>query len=122
MLCPKCGTNNDDSSNNCLQCGEILKRPVQPDLSASGYQNIPNYLVQAILVTIFCCLPLGIPAIVFAAQVNGKAERGDYSGALELSRKAKMWSWISFGVGLAVMLIYFLFIVVIGGMSRFMSR
>ena len=26
-----------------------------------GYpQHIPNYLVQAILVTIFCCLPLGI--------------------------------------------------------------
>ena len=34
--------------------------------------SVPNYLVQAILTTIFCCLPFGIVAIVFAAQVNGK--------------------------------------------------
>jgi hypothetical protein len=120
MLCPKCGTSNDDNSNNCTQCGAILSRPVQSDISASGSQNIPNYLVQAILVTIFCCLPLGIPAIVFAAQVNGKAERGDYNGALDSSKKAKMWSWISFGVGLAVALIYAIFVVVIGGMRHMM--
>ncbi len=37
----------------------------------------PNYLVWAILCTIFCCLPLGIASIVFAAQVNGKYAGGD---------------------------------------------
>src|SRR5438093_12052328 len=31
---------------------------------------VPNYLIQAILVTLCCCLPFGIPAIVYAAQVN----------------------------------------------------
>ena len=117
MICPKCGANNDDSSNNCIQCGEILRRPIQPDILASGKKDVPNYLVQAILVTIFCCWPFGIPAIVFAAQVNGKLGKGDYNGALESSRKAKMWSWIAFGAGLAVILIYIIILVISGGLS-----
>ena len=31
-----------------------------------------NWLVESILVTIFCCLPFGIAGIVFASQVNSK--------------------------------------------------
>jgi len=38
--------------------------------------------VQAILCTLFCCLPFGIVAIVFAAQVDGKLAAGDYNGAV----------------------------------------
>jgi len=67
--------------------------------------TVPNYLVFAILTTVFCCLPTGIPAIVFAAQVNGKVSAGDIAGAQAASEKAKMWCWISFGVGLAVNII-----------------
>ena len=55
----------------------------------------PNYLVWAILATIFCCLPLGIASIVFAAQVNTKWAAGDAAGARESSEKAKkfaIWS------------------------------
>src|SRR6185503_13035455 len=36
----------------------------------------PNYLTQAIVVTLCCCVPFGIPAIVFAAQVNSKFQQG----------------------------------------------
>lgn len=68
--------------------------------------TVPNYLVQSILVTILCCWPLGIPAIIFAAQVNGKLAQGDYAGAVEASNKAKMFSWISFGLGLLVVVGY----------------
>jgi len=74
---------------------------------------VPNYLAQSILCTIFCCLPFGIVAIVFAAQVNGKFMSGDYHGALQASEQAKMWCWISFGIGLVpalLMLLYFLFV------------
>lgn len=67
----------------------------------------PNYLVQAILTTIFCCLPFGIVSIVFAAQVNGKYEAGDYAGAVDLSSKAKTWAWVAFGVGLGLIVLYF---------------
>jgi len=62
----------------------------------------PNYLVQSILVTLCCCLPAGIAAIVFAAQVNSKHAAGDYAGAQAASKNAKMWCWIALGVGLVV--------------------
>jgi hypothetical protein len=98
--------------------------PAQP-LPYGGYVSqqqyaagsVPNYLVQAILVTVFCCWPLGIPAIVYAAQVNGKLARGDYAGAVVSSNNAKKYSWISFGLGLVVCVVWFL-IAVAGGLAN----
>jgi hypothetical protein len=58
-----------------------------------------NYLVWAILTTIFCCLPLGIVSIVFAAQVDGKLASGDYAGAVASSENAKRWAIIAAVVG-----------------------
>lgn len=72
----------------------------------------PNYLVWAILTLIFCCWPLSIASIVFAAQVNGKYAAGDLAGAQESSRKAKqfaLWSAISacvlFGLLIALFIV-----------------
>ena len=62
--------------------------------------DIPNHLVKAILATCFCCLPLGIVAIVFAAQVNGKLDIGDYAGATSASEQANMYGNISIGLGI----------------------
>ena len=67
--------------------------------------KIPNYLVQSILVTLCCCLPLGIVAIVYSAQVNSKLSAGDIAGAQDSSDKAKMWAWIAFGIGIVVNII-----------------
>jgi hypothetical protein len=113
MFCKKCGAENQENSYQCTNCGETLNqgRAEQPAVP------IPNYLVQSILITIFCCLPLGIPAIVFAAQVNGKVASGDIEGALRSSGKAKVFCWWGFGVGLVVTLLYFMMIVVSGGVA-----
>lgn len=62
--------------------------------------DVPNHLVKAILATCFCCLPLGIVAIVFAAQVNGKLDVGDYAGATSASEQANMYGNISIGLGI----------------------
>ena len=62
-------------------------------------RDVPNHLVKAILATGFCCLPLGIVAIVFAAQVNGKLDIGDYAGATIASEQANMYGNISIGLG-----------------------
>ena len=78
--------------------------------------SVPNYLVPAII-SLFCCWPLAIAAIIFAAQVNGKVAAGDMAGALDSSKKAKMFSCIGIGLGLAGILIYIIFIVFIVGMS-----
>ena len=139
MDCPTCGTRNDDRYRFCGTCGKKLQErtsirgnrdpyrdpgPIEqepPPDTAFGYGSyrapgtnptrIPNYLVPAILVTLFCCVPFGIISIVYAAQVNGKVALGDIEGALRTSRSAKKWAWISFGVGLVITvgwIIYFI--------------
>lgn len=65
-----------------------------------------NYLVESILVTIFCCLPFGIPGIVFASQVNSKYDAGDYAGAEKASKQAKTWTLVSFIIGIAAVIIW----------------
>jgi ribosomal protein L40E len=110
IFCTKCGTQNEANAVHCDRCGTLLLRPQPSGISAGA--EVPNYLVQAILATIFCCVPFGIPAIVFAAQVNGKLAAGDYAGAVETSKKAKRWCWISFWVGLGFGLIYVIFAII----------
>ena len=73
----------------------------------------PNYLVWAILSTFFCCLPLGVVSIVFAAQVNSKFNVGDYAGAQDSSRKARLWALWSTILG-AVLVVLVVVLVVIG--------
>lgn len=77
----------------------------------------PNYLIPAILVTLFCCLPGGIVAIINATQVNSKYSSGDMQGAMNASKNAKTWTMISAGVGVVVIVIY-LIIGVLGAASR----
>ena len=74
-------------------------------------------LVGAILATFFCCLPTGIAAIVYAAQVDSRWNGGDWHGALESSRKARLWSNISLGLGLLVTVAYVALTAVGGGGS-----
>ena len=66
----------------------------------------PNYLVFAILTTLFCGKIFGIVAIVFAAQVNSHWTAGNYEAAQSASRNAKLWSWISFAAGMAWVIIF----------------
>ena len=117
MYCKKCGTQNDDNAYKCVNCGEELQH-----VATSSSSNIPTYLAQSILVTLLCCLPLGIPAIVYAAQVNGKIQIGDTEGAMESSRKAKMWCWWSFGIGIVVSILWFVLAVtssVLNGIANY---
>ena len=78
--------------------------------------TVSNYLVPAIL-SLFCCMPLGVIAVIFAAQVNGKVAAGDIAGATDSAKKAKMFSFIAIGLGLLLILCYIVFIVLIGGLS-----
>ncbi len=75
--------------------------PVSPPLSGNQPRpNVPTYLVPAIISTIFCCMPFGIVAIIFAAQVSTKLNAGDVAGAQKASKNARTWFWVSFFVGL----------------------
>jgi hypothetical protein len=123
MYCPKCGTYNADQASHCVQCGRELRPPEEnvqdqaapPQPQGPGPQprftpgygqqpprSINNFLIPAILVTIFCCPPFGIIAIVYAAQVNGKIAMGDYQSATSMAGKAKTWSLVALIAGLVI--------------------
>lgn len=76
--------------------------------NGNNIKPVPNYLVQSILVTLFCCLPLGIVAIITSKQVDDKLRVGDYAGAVEASNKAKNYCMISLVIGIIVSIIYFI--------------
>lgn len=76
-----------------------------------------NYLIESILVTIFCCLPFGIVGIVFAAQVNSKYTLGDYTGAKQTSKEAKKWMTLGLVSGLVIGLFYLIYIFALGGLA-----
>jgi predicted secreted protein len=74
----------------------------------------PNNLVWAILSTLFCCLPLGVASIVFAAQVNGKWAAGDFAGAQDSARKARQFALWSTIAGVVVLVLYVILVVGLG--------
>ena len=78
-----------------------------------------NWLVESILVTSFCCLPLGIAGIINASKVEGLFLAGDIAGANKAAADAKKWTMYGLFAGLAVIVLYFLFILlaVISGMA-----
>ena len=84
-----------------------------PPPNSGAPASVPNYLVPAII-SLFCCLPLGIVGVIFAAQVNGKVAAGDTAGALDAAKKAKMFSFIAIGLGLLGIVGYVLFVVIMG--------
>lgn len=80
-----------------------------------------NYLVPAILVTLFCCLPGGIVAIINATKVNSAYAAGDVAGAQAASANALKWIKISVGVGIA-WIAFIIILNVIVGVGGSMAR
>ncbi len=78
-------------------------------------QAVPKtWLLESILVTIFCCLPFGIAGIVFASRVESRFYAGDVNGAVQASQEAGKWTKIAFWLGLAGAIIYLILVFVIG--------
>ncbi|GLB48931.1 CD225/dispanin family protein [Neptunitalea lumnitzerae] len=70
-----------------------------------------NYLVESILVTIFCCLIFGIIGIVNASKVNSEYAAGNFAAAEEASRNAKKWTMWGLIVGLVGTILYIILMV-----------
>lgn len=73
-----------------------------------------NNLVWAILSTVFCCLPLGVVAIVKSTQVNSLWAQGQHDAARSAAADAKkfaMWGAIA---GVVLIVLYVIFVVIVG--------
>ncbi len=86
--------------------------PVSPQGPGKSYPagTVKNYLVESILALVCCGGLFAIPAIIYAAQVNGKLSSGDYQGAVEASNNAKKWLVIAVCIGVVCNLL-------VGGMQ-----
>src|SRR6202165_3139084 len=87
-----------------------------PPPAAGGSATVPNYLVPAII-SIFCCWPLAIPAIIFATKVNGQVVGGDIAGDEDSSTQGEMLSYISLGLGILEILVAIIYVVFVIGIA-----
>jgi predicted secreted protein len=103
--------------------------PPPPGSGGGGYAAPPpiggpaaggppdNKLVWSILVTLFCCLPFGIVAIIKSAEVNSKWSAGDVAGANQSAADAGKWIKWSVIAGVLVGVLYLIFVVGLGVLS-----
>jgi|SRR6185295_19853906 len=87
-----------------------------PPPAGGGSAPVPNYLVPAII-SIFCCWPLAIPAIVFATRVNNNVATGNIAAAQEASGQAKKFMKLAFIVGGICWVLLIIFYVAMFGIA-----
>ena len=129
MYCSSCGAEVTGGASFCSRCGaragegqtpgtapptgEAPVPPQRPGYVGGESPSIPTYLPYAILVTLFCCLPFGIPAIIYAARTSSRLAAGDIDGARADSKAAKMWTWVSFWAALVGWTLYGVFVLLV---------
>ena len=115
MFCKSCGKQIPDGAVVCPYCGQSMQNmapppPIQPSVQPP-VQKIDSHLVEAILVTLCCCMPFGVISIVYATQVSSLANSGNFEAAQEASRKAHKWAMVSLGVGIVSHVLNGIFVV-----------
>jgi hypothetical protein len=89
----------------------------QPTQRYGAMPSVPSHMVWAILTLILCFWPTGIVAVVYASQVGNKLAVGDYNGAVHSSRKAKLWSWITFGIAIFWIIVAIIIVIIAAAAS-----
>ena len=70
-----------------------------PEYSFNQYPP-KTWLVESILATLCCCMPLGLVGIVYAAKVETLYNAGSYMEAKKASEEARKWTIIALIAGL----------------------
>jgi len=74
------------------------------------------------IISVICCFPLGIPAIIFATQVNTKLAAGDTAGAEESSKKAKKFAIFGIVAWAVCIVLYVILVVILGVGGAMMGK
>jgi hypothetical protein len=122
MYCSACGTENEHNNYRCTACDAVLVRTLDeggyampdPVNDPQGRGPAPDRLAFSIVVTVLCCWPFGIPAIVYAAKTMSANGTRDYEEAHVMSKKATTWCWVAFGVSCAIWIPYLVILVIAG--------
>jgi hypothetical protein len=77
-----------------------------------------TWLIESILATLLCCLPLEIVGIINASSVEAKFAKGDVEGAGKAAKLAKLMVLISVASGLIGFIVYVFYL---GGLALFSS-
>lgn len=115
MFCPNCGSEVSEKAVICVKCGVALNNSVSTN--TNGNAQPKTWLVESILVTLFCCLPFGIAGIVNASNVSSKFASGDIDGANRASKQAGKWTKWGFISGLIVLVLYIGSMILLGGFA-----
>jgi hypothetical protein len=99
---PGSGSGSPRGPGSVLPRGQGVPPPATPKPNSN--------LALAILATIFCCLPLGIPAIVAASKVDRLYQLGQVQEAQKQSAQAKKWVLWSAIAGIIVWIIYLIIV------------
>ena len=121
-FCTTCGQPIEDGVRFCTNCGAPIAveqpsstpqpEPQPQPQPQQAYQQQPmgtkpkSFLVLSILVTVLCCLPFGIIAIIQSAKVDNLWNAGQYDEAQTASRKARNWVIASAATGFVISVLY----------------
>lgn len=121
--CKVCGREIPDNSAFCPICGasqyeanpyatpaQPAPAPAQPE---APKECPPTHLAKAIIFTLICCWPFGIPAIVNAAGVQNAFLSGKYDLAEQKSKNANKWCNVTLIVGIVFWLLYIALVVIL---------
>ena len=109
-----------------LTPADTFSAPAIPSYANTTTPGLPpkNWLVESILVTILCCLPLGIVGIINATKVESLWNSGQRDAALKASQEVGKWVKIAFFSGIVVIGLYLLLMVfgVIAGIGSGLAQ
>ena len=122
MFCSKCGKELVDNDQFCTECGQSTNQQnFNEQYNNQSYSccndkfiRPENYLIWAILVTLFCCLPFGIISIIKSCDVNTKYDKGQYLEAEAASRSARNWALWGALSSVIGAIIYIIFVLTVG--------
>ena len=128
MKCANCGKEFDDTLAECPHClggldqSEAAQTAREQEVEQVHRQKLrlklkSTHLIGAVLATLFCCMPFGVVAIVYAGLAEGKLMDGDVRKARILADKADGWLTASILLGM-VWIFLIALVVLLGGLRR----
>ncbi|XP_074066990.1 proline rich transmembrane protein 1B [Macrotis lagotis] len=91
----------------------IYNSPMNNMSAAMDRRSLPkDYMVESVLVTLFCCLITGVIAIVYSHETRAALSRGDLAQAEQASKKARSLVLFSLLFGVFVSTSWVIYVIV----------